>query len=112
MDSYTAPKERTLDDLAATSPFFSVPLARLRRERELDWEALEIAEAERPAALEQERNRDALRLIAWCDALDAVGYLTPDNAEALRYQILDLYADTSTGGDAPQNLAHPGDSGL
>lgn len=83
----------TLDDLAATSVHFAVPLALLRRERELAWESLEIAPEDRPAVLERERNTSATRLIAWIDALDTVGLLTPENADELRHQVLDLRDD-------------------
>lgn len=84
----------TLDDLAATSTHFAVPLALLRREREPAWESLEIAPEDRPAVLEEERNRSAIRLIAWLDALDTFGLLTSENADELRYQVLDLRDDT------------------
>lgn len=87
-------KSATLDDLAATSVHFAVPLALLRRERELSWESLEIAPEDRPAVLEEERNRSAIRLIAWLDALDTFGLLTSENADELRYQVLDLRGDT------------------
>ncbi len=84
----------TLDDLAATSVHFAVPLALLRRERELAWESLEIAPKDRRAVLEEERNRSAIRLIAWLDALDTFGLLTSENADELLYQVLDLRDDT------------------
>jgi hypothetical protein len=84
----------TLDDLAATSVHFEVPLALLRRERELNWEVLEIGPEYRPAALERERNTSATRLIAWIDALETFGLLTLKNATELRYQVLDLRDDT------------------
>lgn len=95
----------TLDDLAATSTHFAVPLALLRRERELAWESLEIAAEDRPAVLEQERDRSALRLIAWLDALESIGHLTPENADELRYQVLDLRDDTpgATAKDASKS---------
>lgn len=83
----------TLDDLAATSAHFEVPLSLLRRERELSWESLEIAPEDRPAVLEEQRRQSAVRLVAWIDALDTVGLLTPENADELRYQVLDLRDD-------------------
>jgi hypothetical protein len=83
----------TLDDLAATSAHFAVPLSLLRRERELSWESLEIAPEDRPAVLEEQRRQSAVRLVAWIDALDTVGLLTPENADELRYQVLDLRDD-------------------
>lgn len=99
----------TLDDLAATSVHFAVPLALLRRERELAWDSLEIAVEDRPAVLEEERNRSALRLIAWIDALDTFGLLTADNADELRYQVLDLRDDTpgATAKDARKPVGTP-----
>lgn len=87
-------KGATLDDLAATSVFFEVPLALLRRERELAWESLEIAPEDRPAVLEDHRRQSAVRLIAWLDCLQTFGLLTSDNADELRYQTLDLRDDT------------------
>lgn len=84
----------TLDDLAATSVHFEVPLQLLRRERELAWESLEIAAEDRPAVLEDQRRQSAVRLVAWIDALNSVGLLSPDNADELRYQVLDLRDDT------------------
>lgn len=98
-------KSATLDDLAATSVHFEVPLALLRRERELAWEVLEIAPEDRAAVLEEERNRSALRLIAWLDALETFGLLTSENAAELRYQTLDLRDDTpgATAKDARRN---------
>jgi len=87
-------KSATLDDLAATSVHFEVPLQLLRRERELAWDSLEIAAEDRPAVLEDQRRQSAVRLVAWIDALDSVGLLAPDNADELRYQVLDLRDDT------------------
>lgn len=84
----------TLDDLAAASVHFEVPLSLLRRERELAWESLEITPEDRPAVLEAERRRSATALIAWLDALDTFGLLTNENADELRYQVLDLRDDT------------------
>lgn len=99
----------TLDDLAAMSVHFDVPLQLLRRERELAWESLEIAAEDRPAVLEEERNRSALRLIAWIDALGTFGLLTPENADELRYQVLDLRDDTpgATAKDARKPVGTP-----
>ncbi len=84
----------TLDDLAATSVHAAVPLALLRRERELAWDSLEIAPEDRPAVLEQQRRQSAVTLIAWLDALETFGLLTSENADELRYQVLDLRDDT------------------
>lgn len=84
----------TLDDLAATSAFFDVPLQLLRREREPVWEALGCSAEDRQAVLEDQRNLAAVRLIGWIDALAAFGLLAPDNADELRYQLLDLRDDT------------------
>lgn len=103
----------TLDDLAATSVHFEVPLALLRRERELNWDVLEIAPEYRPAVLERERNTSATRLIAWIDALDTFGLLTLKNASELRYQVLDLRDDTpgATAKDArkPERVEESGE---
>lgn len=87
-------KSATLDNLAATSVHFAVPLQLLRRERELAWDSLEIAAEDRPAVLEEQRRQSADRLVAWIDALGTFGLLTPDNADELRYQVLDLRDDT------------------
>lgn len=84
----------TLDDLAATSVHFEVPLQLLRRERELAWDSLEISPEDRPAVLEQQRRQSAVTLIAWIDALETFGLLTSENADELRYQVLDLRDDT------------------
>lgn len=95
----------TLDDLAATSTRFAVPLQLLRRERELAWESLEIAVEDRPAVLEQQRRQSAVTLMSWLDALETFGLLTPDNAAELRYQVLDLRDDTpgATAKDASKS---------
>lgn len=85
----------TLDDLAATSVHFSVPLQLLRRERELAWDSLEIAPEHRRDVLERERQSSAIRLIGWLDALSTFGVLTPDNASDLAIQVLDLRDDKS-----------------
>lgn len=98
-------KGATLDDLAATSTRFAIPLQLLRRERELAWESLEIAPEDRHAVLEQQRRQSAVTLIAWLDALETFGLLTSENATELRYQTLDLRDDTpgATAKDASKS---------
>lgn len=84
----------TLDDLAATSVHFAVPLQLLRRERELNWEVLGTPLKDRPAVLEDHRNISANRLVGWIDGMRAFGLLTNENADELMYQVLDLRDDT------------------
>lgn len=84
----------TLDDLAATSVHFGVPLELLRRTRELNWEALEIPPEDRPSVMKEQRSKAQVGLIAWLDALATMGLLTPENHAKLLYEVVDLHDDT------------------
>lgn len=88
------PVEITLDDLIARVPNLKVPLQLLRRQRELAWESLEIAEADRPAVLKEHRRLAMSNIIAAADTLEGFGIVTPENADELRYAALDLHDDT------------------
>lgn len=84
----------TLDDLAAKSSYFDVPLQLLRRERELNWEALEIPEEARAGLLKDQREIATIKLISWIDCMRAYELLNDENADELTYQLLDLRDDT------------------
>jgi hypothetical protein len=96
----------TLDDLAATSVHFEVPLGWLRRTRELNWDTFEIPPEDRPDVIKEQRKKAELQLVAWLDALASMGMLTPENHSKLLYEVIDLSDDTSGKQKEP---VHEGD---
>ena len=94
------PSRATLEDLAAISAHFQVPLSILRRERELKWDAFDVPPADRPAVMALHREKSLTGLIAWLDCMREFDLLTLENHQELVHQILELFIKANgTAGD-------------